>query len=486
MVLFGTVITSGFWLEGCSSFSTKADLPNIVLIYVDDLGYKDLESYGNEYFETPRIDSLLASGLRFTQAYSNAPLCAPSRIALLTGRHSARSGAYEVVNKSWNEVNYFLNVEKMNPDELNVDWEEKVNYEPPFNNLDLPEGRKVIPEYLKEIGYFTGFFGKWHVGPQKPTDRGFDEYVELRNINSGGSHLDVRKGFVSKSPEYPEPYGQSGDYMTDISLHFIDRAEGRPFFLYMAHPLIHLPIEAEKGLIEKYEMKPSTLLHSHPVYAAMVEELDNSVGALVEGLKHREMLDNTIIIFTSDNGGMTGTVIKTPELGGFELGEFTTHYPLRGGKVQLWEGGIRVPMGVVFGENFSRGTFDGLVTQMDILPTLLDVTGHPDFNQVKEEFDGKSLQSILIDPMSTWEERSLVWHYPGYRGMTFKPAFEGQGAGFDQRPETAIRRGRWKMIKSLETGKIQLYDLYSDLPETRNVSYATFPYSRFHKNIQNA
>ena len=127
-------------------------------------------------------------------------------------------------------------------------------------------------------------------------------------------------------------------------------------------------------------------------------------------------------------------------------------------------------MGVVFGENVSGGTFDGLVTQMDILPTLLDVTGHPDFEEVKGEFDGKSLQSILMDPMASQEERSLFWHYPGYRGMTFKPAFEGQGAGFDQRPETAIRRGRWKMIQSLETGNIQLYDLYSDIPETRDIS----------------
>ena len=444
--------------------------PNIVLIYIDDLGYKDLVSYGNEYFETPHIDKLMNSGLMFNDAYSCAPLCAPSRIAMLSGWHSARAGCYEVTPASWNEVGYFLNVLKMDPNDLIVDWEDKVDFRNAFNTLDLPEGRKILPEYLNEIGYFTGFMGKWHVGPQTPNDRGFDEHVELKNVNSGGSHMDVRKGFVSKTDAYPEPEGLSADYMTEIGLHFIDRAEERPFFLYFSHPLIHTPFEAPEELIDKYRSKTPSAFHSDPVYAAMVELLDESVGNLIEGMKERDLLDNTVIIFTSDNGGLTGAVEAVPELDNYMMGVHASNYPLKGGKVQLWEGGIRVPFGISHGDKIKHAEFSGMISQLDILPTILDLAGHPEYEEIKEEFDGKSLKPILYDNASPWPERSLFWHFPAYRGMSFKPKREGQGAGWDQRPESVIRRGDWKLFESLETGEARLYNLAEDIGETTDVA----------------
>ena len=193
--------------------SSEPEKPNVIVIYVDDVGWVDLESYGSEFYETPNIDSLLAQGLRFTQAYSNAPLCSPSRIGLLTGRHCARAKCYEVVSGKWDETGFFLRYGQGTKDDIIWDWEERVDFDPPHNNLDLPKDRKIMPEYLKELGYFTGFFGKWHVGPQKPDDRGFDEYASLQ-LFVKGAHLDVTKGRMVKTPDYPEPSGTSGDYMT--------------------------------------------------------------------------------------------------------------------------------------------------------------------------------------------------------------------------------------------------------------------------------
>ena len=452
-----------------SELAKPGEKPNVIVIYVDDVGWVDLESYGSEFYETPNIDSLLSQGLRFTQAYSNAPLCSPSRIGLLTGRHCARAKCYEVVSGKWDETGFFLRYGPGTKDDIIWDWEERVDFDPPHNNLDLPRDRKIMPEYFKELGYFTGFFGKWHVGPQNPNDRGFDDYASLQ-LFVNGAHLDVTKGRTVKTPDYPEPSGTSGDYMTRLGLEFVDRAGDRPFFLYLAHPLIHTPFDVPPDLLEKYEKKSPTLIQSDAVYAGMMEMLDDSIGGFIDGLEERGQMDDTLIIFTSDNGGMTGPTKASPELNGYMLGEITNMYPLRGGKVQLWEGGIRVPMGIVFGDRIPGKTFTGVTTQLDILPTILEVVGYPDFENARASLDGRSLKPILEDPNSNWEERSIFFHHPGYRGMTFKPAFEGQGAGFDQRPESIIRRGDWKLIESLETGKVQLYNLHVDIGETTDVS----------------
>ena len=443
--------------------------PNVVLIYVDDLGYKDLESYGSEFFETPNIDTIMNTGIRFTQAYSNAALCAPSRIGLFTGRHCARTGCYEVVDGRWNEYYFRVHLTGADPATLVENWEDEIDFTIPRNNLNLPEDRKILPEYLKEVGYRTGFFGKWHMGDKPPTSRGFDDFVYLKYYYRMGAHLDARKGLDGKTEGYPMPEGNVSDYMAEVSLHFIDRAEDKPFFLYMSHPLIHAPIDAEPALIEKYKAKKPTLLHSHPVYAAMIEMLDDSVGQVLEGMRERGLMENTLIIFTSDNGGMTGYTKASPELGGYRLGSLSTHYPLRGGKVDFFEGGIRVPFGIAFGEKVSSGTFDGVVSQLDLLPTILDFAGHSDLPRVQDEFDGRSLKPILMDSKSSWEERTLYWHYPDYRGMTSKPGPDGTRKGV-RRPTAALRKGNWKYHESLETGKGELYDLRTDEGETTDIA----------------
>lgn len=276
----------------------------------------------------------------------------------------------------------------------------------------------------------------------------------------------LKKGNVRPPADY-EKYEEI-IYQTVRHLNVEKKKE--PFFLYLAHPLVHSPIEAEEALVNKYKNKSATTLPAHPTYAAMVENLDTSIGKIIDGLRERDQLDNTLIIFTSDNGAMTGPTTRTKELDGFGLGIFTSHYPLRGGKVQLWEGGIRIPFGMAFGDRISRGTFDGMVSQMDILPTILDIAGHPDFGNIQAEFGGKTLRPILENPRSKWEERSLFWHYPGYRGLAYKPKFEGQEAGFDQRPVSVIRRGDWKLFESLETGKVQLYNLKKDISEKNNIA----------------
>jgi arylsulfatase A-like enzyme len=428
--------------------------PNIVLIYADDLGYGDLGCYGNDFFETPNIDSLIASGLRFTNAYSTAPLCAPSRVALLSGLHNVRAGCYEVVGKRYLKT---------------VDLE-TVDFMPPLNRLNLPKGRKILPEYLKELGYFTGFFGKWHVGPNRPTTRGFDEFVETTSINSGGSHLDVSTGFKSKTEGYPEPKGYSGDYLTACAQTFLDRAgkARKPFFLYLAHTLVHIPLEAKEELVKKYREKEPTPYHHHATYAAMVENLDTNVGTLMDELKRRGLLENTLVIFTSDNGGATGFVSRRDGAGDFKVGSFTSNYPLRGGKCQLFEGGIRVPMAIAFAGQVQPAESDGPVTQLDLLPTILDVAG---YSGHVDEVDGRSLKPILDDPDAAWPERSLFWHYPGYRSvMAFKGMPKGSEPGSYQRPASAVRRGDWKLIESLETGQTQLFNLRHDIAETKNVA----------------
>jgi arylsulfatase A-like enzyme len=454
-------------LLGCHSIA--AAQPNVVLIYADDLGHKDLSSYGSEFYETPAIDRLLSRGVTFTQAYSCAPLCAPSRIALLTGRHCARVGCFEVANGFWNETKFFLKAKHGSTKGWDPNWEEKVAFRAPRNKVDLPRNHKLISEFLKERGYFTGFFGKWHVGPQKPADRGFDEFAKIETY-APGANMDTRKGRASRSPGYPKPEGHIGDYMARVSLQFIERAGDRPFFLYMSHPLVHTPLEAKAELVEKYRNKQRSAIHGHPVYAAMIEMLDESVGRVVAALEERDLLDNTLIIFTSDNGGMTGPTRQNDELGGYELGEVTSHHPLRGGKTQLWEGGIRIPMGMVYGDRFPRATFDGMVSQLDILPTLLELIGHPESDTAGRLSDGRSLMPILKNTDAEWEERSLFWHFPSYRGLSQYGRSDGHKPGFVQRPETAVHRGDWKLFQSLETGDIRLYNLSKDIGEKKDVA----------------
>jgi len=430
-------------------------VPNIVLILADDLGYADLGCYGNQYHQTPHIDRLMAAGVRFTQAYVDAPLCAPSRIALLTGRHAVREGCYEVV------AGRFLK---------QVDIE-KVRFLPPENKLALPRNRKILPERLKGIGYRTGIFGKWHVGPEPPGTRGFDDFVLLGTA----SHLDAAKSATRyRSADYPPPQGYSSDYLTECARRFLDKcsADSRPFFLYLPYTLVHDCLgrggdllEPKPELLAKYEALPKTDLHRNPAYAAMVEALDQSVGVLMAELERRQLLSKTLVIFTSDNGGLLGKPRVTAS--GFEAGEFTSNYPLRDGKATLWEGGIRVPFGIRFDGRIPAGRVsDAVVSLLDVMPTLLELVGDL---EIPNDFDGRSLLPVLTGKTDGFLERTLCWHYPNYRLRGYGD-LEGEAAPGGQPPSSAIRWGNWKLIEELETGNVTLYNLATDVSEQRNVS----------------
>ena len=425
--------------------------PNFVLIYADDLGYADLGCYGNGYHETPHIDRLMRDGLRFTQAYADAPLCAPSRVALLTGRHSARAGCYDVFPRRI--------LEGVGPD--------LVDFIPPENKWDLPAGCSILPEYLKQVGYRTGCFGKWHVGPAKPSTKGFDEFVSIRTI----SHLDVSRAFIARSRNYPPPEGYSSDYLTKCAEQFLDSQRDRPFFLYLPHTLVHTAkgsgaarLQPKPDLLRKYQSRDKTELHGNPAYAAMIEALDQAVGQTMEALRTRGLLDSTLVIFTSDNGGLLGR--KRVTASGVVVGEITSNHPLRSGKLHLYEGGIRVPTSISYGDNVRRNAIsDAVVSQLDLLPTILELAKHPQAKALAESLDGKSLVSLLSDAGADWPDRELFWHYPGYR-ISDPKTMTGQ------RPESAMRQGDWKMIESLETGNVQLYDLATDIGESNDVSAA--------------
>ncbi len=446
--------------ETCLAHTPQRSAPNIVFILADDLGYADLGCYGNRYHQTPHMDRLVSMGLRFTQAYSDAPLCAPSRIALLTGRHAVREGCYEVV------AGRFL-------EQVEI---EKVPLMPPENRLQLPANRKILSERLNALGYRTGVFGKWHVGPQTPAQRGFEDYV-LLNSNS---HLDAAKSATKqRSSDYPAPHGYSSDYLTTCARRFLDKGadDARPFFLYLPYTLVHTCLGPGAQLLEpkpelsaKYAALPKSELHRNPSYAAMVEALDQSVGEVMAELERRQLLSSTIIILTSDNGGLLGRPRRTES--GIEAGEFTSSYPLRDGKATIWEGGIRVPFGIRFDGRIPAGrTSDAFVSQLDLMPTLLELAGDPAARNAANSFDGRSLVPLFDDKPVAWPERALCWHYPNYRLRGIGP-LEGDAAPGGQQPSSAIRRGNWKLIEDLEDGSIDLYDLATDVSESRDISGA--------------
>ena len=353
---------------------------------------------------------------------------------------------------------------------VNLDF---VDFIPPENRWDLPKGHKILPEYLKQLGYRTGFFGKWHVGPAKPNKRGFDEFVNIRTT----SHVDVGLSFINRSPRYPPPEGYSSDYLTKSAEQFIDRHKSRPFFLYLPHTLVHLAkgkdakgsLEPKPELFRKYQAKPKTELHANAAYAAMVEALDDAIGQTVEALRSRGLLENTVVIFTSDNGGLLGGKRLTES--GVVAGKITSNYPLRSGKLHLYEGGIRVPTSISYGNVVHKAAVsDAVVCQLDLLPTILELAEHPQASEITKSLDGKSLVPLLRDADANWPDRKLFWHYPGYR--MDNPKAKRRELMTGQRPESAMRYGDWKMIESLETGSIQLYDLASDVGESNDVSAA--------------
>lgn len=427
-------------LLGCLSLASVVPVamaatnarPNIVYILADDLGYTDIAVNGSKYYETPQIDRLAAQGMRFTN-YHNCQNCAPTRAALMTGQYGARTGVYTVGG-----IDRF-------------DWSKRP-LRPVDNVTNLPLDRQILPQAFKAAGYATAMFGKWHLGQQGaylPGQRGFDEAIV-----SNGRHFDFET-----APPTPYPKGQYlADFLTDRAVDFIRRKKDGPFFLYLPHFGVHSPHQAKADLIAKFKAKPGVAGHNNPVYAAMIASVDESVGRILTVLDELKLADNTIVVFSSDNGGVGGYGREGLQR---NAGDVTDNAPLRHGKGSLYEGGTRVPWIVRWPGHVAAGkTNDTPLIHVDVYPTLAALAG------VKlpggQIFDGESFAPLILGRGTTLARTAIYQHFPGYLG-----------AGADQyrtTPVTTMITGDWKLMEFLEDGRLELYNLRTDLSEKNNLA----------------
>ena len=417
-----------------ASATAAARPPNILFIFIDDMGWRDVGFMGSTFYETPHIDRLARGGMIFTDAYTNAPNCAPTRACLMSGQYGPRHGVYTVGSSARGRAKG----RRLIPIE---------------NNTTLPAEKITLAESLKRGGYATCHLGKWHLGGRpdtKPEGQGFD-------VNAGGNHAGHPRSYFSpyRNPDLPD--GPKGEYLTDRltdeAVRFIDAHRDGPFFVYLSHYAVHTPLQAKKELIEKYEKKEPSGGHDHPVYAAMIESVDQGVGRILKRLDDLDLAENTLVVFFSDNGGCGGY----EELG-IQGPEITTQAPLKGGKGTLYEGGIRVPMAICWPGHVPAGTrCDVPVIGVDFYPTLLEVAGAeppPDY-----PLDGESLVPLMTQK-GALKRDAIYWHFPAY--------LQGGASTWRTTPGGVIRSGDWKLIEYFEDGRLELYNLREDIGETTN------------------
>jgi arylsulfatase A-like enzyme len=439
-------------LGACSDPSPRP--PNIVLILADDLGWRDTGAYGSSYYQTPNIDMLAAGGLRFTQAYSSSPLCSPTRASIVTGYHPAFLRFTQAEAHDDHAVEF--------PTEMPVSARPDRAVVSPPSATRLALEHKTVADHLKDAGYATGFFGKWHLGGGKwqPDQRGYDV------VMPGGSSPGV--------PSYTPPYrllgfedGPAGEHLDQrlaeealafVRSHLASRGD-EPFFLSYWPFSVHHPYRAKRPLLRKYQhLRDPGDPQRTPVMAAMIEELDTALGVLFEGLKAAGVRENTLVIFTSDNGGVDwmGPSDDEPMP--------TDNFPLRGGKAQIYEGGIRVPLIVSWpGHVAAEQISEQLVSSEDLFATILHVAGiERDEPQVNH---GHSLYPLLTGKATEGSRSAVVVHYPHYVNR------------LDGSPVSSIRKGRWKLIHNYATAGTggrpttrELYDLEQDIGETTNLA----------------
>lgn len=427
---------------------TSKPKPNILFILADDLGYTDLSCMGSTFYETSNIDKIAQRGMVFTNGYAACQVCSPSRASLMTGKSPARHGITDYIGAPIGE-----------------DWRRWKRYTktlPPSYKDHLPHEYTTMPEVLKNNGYHTFFAGKWHLGGEgsHPTDHGFDE-------NQGGYHQGgpYSGGYFSpfnnpQMKDYAEEKGMSmSAKLAKETVNFIERNQAAPFLAYLSFYAVHAPIQTTEEKWNKYRQKaeqqgiaangfemerrmPIRKHQDNPVYAGLIEEMDDAVGTVLQTLERLNLADNTIVIFTSDNGGVASG------------DNFSTNLaPLRGGKGYQFEGGIRVPylMYVPWMKHQGKKN-DTPVTGTDFFPTLLDLVDIP--LQPDLHNDGFSLEPILKGGKIA--ERELMWHYPHYGNQ-----------GGD--PSAVIRKGDYKLIRYYEDGQEELYNLEKDIGEQENV-----------------
>ena len=414
--------------------------PNILFILVDDLGWSDLGYMGSEIYETPNVDKLASEGMKFTNFYSGGPVCSPTRASIMTGRSTARTG-----------ITTFL----ITPDQ-----------DAPYVTHALPLQEFTIAEAFKKNSYATGFFGKWHLGYKQEHwagNQGFD--IAIGGLTSRNAwkmlHPDREPPVDQLETLMFSPYhlthmqdGPENEYLTDRfadeTIKFIREHKDTPFFAYLSFHTVHTPLHAKPEVVEKYRKKIASLgilgkddrefgsrVHQNlPEYAAMVHHMDENVGRVLAELDALDLRENTIVVFTSDNGGKHSV---------------TSNAPLRGAKHNLYEGGIRVPTIIRYPAKIpSNSMNESLLISDDFYPTLLDLAGLPP--EKNQHLDGRSFKKVLKGTSQRSPHKNLCWHYPHNR-------FEG-----------AIRWKDYKLIYEYKTAKIELYDLSFDLGERHNLA----------------
>jgi arylsulfatase A len=419
----GVIATVCFCRLGdCADVSTQAarPRPNVVLILADDLGWTDLACYGSDFYETPHIDRLAGDGMRFTQNYSACTVCSPTRAALLTGKYPARLHITDWIPGQMPE----------NPKLIVPNW-----------NKYLPLEEKTIADVLKTQGYATTSIGKWHLGGEAyyPEKNGFD-------INIGGTDAPQTKSYFAPYGIATLADGPKDEYitdrLTDEAIDFIDANQNKPFFLYLPHFAVHLPLQGKEALVRKYrdKLRPGQK-QANPVYAAMIESLDESVGRIRKELDKLNLASRTVFIFVSDNGGRVPT---------------TSNLPLRVGKGSCYEGGTRVPLIVSWpGITKAGSVCDAPVVSMDLFPTIAQIAGA---EVDKRNIDGVSLVPLL-SRNGQIERDELFWHYPHYQHYQLGGAT----------PYGAIRKGDIKLIEFFDDMRVELYNLREDIGEAHNL-----------------
>lgn len=431
-----------------NSGQKESDL-NIILIVADDLGWSDLGCYGADLHETPNIDRLAEKSMVFTNSYAAGPVCSPTRASLMTGKTPAKLN-YTI----WSEAAV-----------ANVEGKRGRNskYLEPLTLENLPLEETTIAEVLLQKDYLTAHVGKWHIGDYMhfPNTQGFDVsvassqrgapptfffpytgniYDEFRFVGDLGTDANGQY-FTDRKGEYLT------DRLTDEAMKIIEDAGSRPFFLNLSYYNVHVPLEAKPEDIAYFKNKLSPEFHhQNEIYAAMVKNVDDNVGRLTKKLDDLGIAENTLLIFTSDNGGF----IKK-----YEGKAVTDNFPLRSGKGSLYEGGIRIPTMIYYPKNPGNGQkIDIPISTIDYLPTVMDIAGIP---KNLENIEGKSFLPLLEGKKDTsLQNRALFWHFPH--------------SYYETRPVSAIREGNWKLLEYLENGQIELYNLADDAGEENNLA----------------
>jgi arylsulfatase A-like enzyme len=415
--------------SGCSSQTTGRP-PNVIIFYADDLGWTDVGFQGSDFYETPRLDQLARESVIFTNAYANAANCAPSRACLMTGLYTPRHGIYTVGKSARGQS-------------------ENRRLVPVENKVTLDSRFLTIPIKLKEAGYATCIAGKWHLSSD-PKDYGFD-------VNFGGYQAGHPKSYFSPYSNPNLRDGPTGEHLTsrlaNEASNWIAARSGEPFFLYFPFYAVHTPIQGRPDLITKYQRKSKGKVHDHATYAAMIESMDQAIGQVLDELKNQKIEEETIIIFTSDNG---------------PHGVVSVADPLRGAKGMYYEGGIRVSLLIKWNEaDREVKTLDVPVIGSDLFPTLMELIG----SDTPTGLDGLSLVPLLLG--NSIQERALFWHSPVYLQMNERNRAKSEahdGPYWRSTPCSVIRKGDWKLIEYFETGDIELFNLKEDISETENLA----------------